>query len=414
MLRGVPSSAVMPAGRRATSRASRRAQRRRRARRRLLLVGTACIVLVAGATAAWAVTRDDGTDGSAAPTTSTSTSTTTVSTAPTTSTTTRDPIRGNGEAVTFAFGGDVHFEGALRAQARRGPERPARADRARALGRRRRGRQPRDRRSPTAVKPSSPRSTTSAHRRVALDALKTAGVDAVSLANNHGLDFGVQGLADTLAAGAERQYPVIGIGNNAAEALTPLPRRRSGAAHLRVRRHRRHRLAVRVRPGPRPTPGRVWRRRSSTDSTASWRRSSSGARSPTRSSCSCTGASSARPARPTASSELAQALIDAGADIVVGGHAHRVQGAGLLGTGVRRLRARQLRLLQRERGVRPQRRAPGDRDRARHRRVPVGPGAHPRRRRDAAAARGGRGRRARATGTSCAAARARGLTAGRP
>ena len=55
----------------------------------------------------------------------------------------------------------------------------------------------------------------------ALDALRAAGVDVTTAANNHGLDYGAEGLADTIAAAAEKQFPVLGIGNNATEAYTP-------------------------------------------------------------------------------------------------------------------------------------------------------------------------------------------------
>ncbi len=41
----------------------------------------------------------------------------------------------------------------------------------------------------------------------ALDALRQAGVDLVSMANNHAVDFGADGLADTLAAKAGSQSP---------------------------------------------------------------------------------------------------------------------------------------------------------------------------------------------------------------
>ena len=56
---------------------------------------------------------------------------------------------------------------------------------------------------------------------VALDALAAAGVDVVSLANNHGMDFGVAGYRDTLAAKADAPLAVIGIGRDAAEAYEP-------------------------------------------------------------------------------------------------------------------------------------------------------------------------------------------------
>lgn len=55
----------------------------------------------------------------------------------------------------------------------------------------------------------------------ALDAFRAGGLDAAVLANNHALDYGRDGLADTLAAAAERQYPVVGVGADADAAYAP-------------------------------------------------------------------------------------------------------------------------------------------------------------------------------------------------
>jgi poly-gamma-glutamate capsule biosynthesis protein CapA/YwtB (metallophosphatase superfamily) len=55
----------------------------------------------------------------------------------------------------------------------------------------------------------------------AYDAVKAAGVDAVSLANNHTLDYGQEGLADTLSAGQAAGVPVVGAGVNADAAYAP-------------------------------------------------------------------------------------------------------------------------------------------------------------------------------------------------
>ena len=54
-----------------------------------------------------------------------------------------------------------------------------------------------------------------------LIALKAGGIDAVSIANNHGVDFGAEGLADTLRVKAAGVLPVVGIGRDAAEAHAP-------------------------------------------------------------------------------------------------------------------------------------------------------------------------------------------------
>ena len=54
-----------------------------------------------------------------------------------------------------------------------------------------------------------------------LDLLARTGVDAVSVANNHGLDFGRLGLTRTLAARKDSRPPMIGIGADDTEAWRP-------------------------------------------------------------------------------------------------------------------------------------------------------------------------------------------------
>lgn len=56
----------------------------------------------------------------------------------------------------------------------------------------------------------------------ALNLLKAAGVDAVASANNHAADFGPVGIQDTLAAKAAGTLPMVGFGRNVDEAFTPL------------------------------------------------------------------------------------------------------------------------------------------------------------------------------------------------
>jgi poly-gamma-glutamate synthesis protein (capsule biosynthesis protein) len=55
----------------------------------------------------------------------------------------------------------------------------------------------------------------------AYDALKAAGVDAVSIANNHTLDYGPVGLLDTLDSAGRAQFPVFGAGRDADAAYAP-------------------------------------------------------------------------------------------------------------------------------------------------------------------------------------------------
>jgi hypothetical protein len=55
----------------------------------------------------------------------------------------------------------------------------------------------------------------------AFTALKDAGIDVATMANNHGADYGPAGLAQTLAAIKASKFPVVGIGANAAAAYAP-------------------------------------------------------------------------------------------------------------------------------------------------------------------------------------------------
>ncbi len=62
------------------------------------------------------------------------------------------------------------------------------------------------------------------HFRAPASALETvagAGIDVVTMANNHGVDYGESGLADTLAAKKASPIPIVGIGADAAEAFAP-------------------------------------------------------------------------------------------------------------------------------------------------------------------------------------------------
>jgi poly-gamma-glutamate synthesis protein (capsule biosynthesis protein) len=55
----------------------------------------------------------------------------------------------------------------------------------------------------------------------AFTALRDAGVDLVTVANNHVLDYGRIGLADTLRAAKAARFPYVGAGVNAAAAWAP-------------------------------------------------------------------------------------------------------------------------------------------------------------------------------------------------
>ena len=126
---------------------------------------------------------------------------------------TREPT---GEPVTLAFGGDVHFEGAIESRLSANP--------ATALG-------PIAgvlRRADLAVVnletaitergTPAPKDFTFRAPPRALAALKEAGVDVASMANNHGMDFGAVGMRDSMAAAKAAKFPVVGVGRDADEA----------------------------------------------------------------------------------------------------------------------------------------------------------------------------------------------------
>lgn len=55
----------------------------------------------------------------------------------------------------------------------------------------------------------------------AFTALRDAGIEVATMANNHGADYGAAGLHDTLAAIASSKFPVVGIGANGDAAFAP-------------------------------------------------------------------------------------------------------------------------------------------------------------------------------------------------
>lgn len=54
--------------------------------------------------------------------------------------------------------------------------------------------------------------------RTAFAALRGSGVDVATMANNHAVDYGPVGLRDTLTAIRASRFPTVGIGRNAAQA----------------------------------------------------------------------------------------------------------------------------------------------------------------------------------------------------
>ncbi len=121
--------------------------------------------------------------------------------------------------ISIAFGGDVHFEGMLGSRLAADPDT--------ALG-------------PVASILSSadlamvnletaittrgtpePKGFTFRAPTTAFQALRAAGVDVTTMANNHGMDFGLVGLQDSVAAIKASGFPVVGIGLDDAHAYAP-------------------------------------------------------------------------------------------------------------------------------------------------------------------------------------------------
>ncbi|MDX6324970.1 MAG: hypothetical protein QOK15_1324 [Nocardioidaceae bacterium] len=164
----------------------------------------------------------------------------------------------------------------------------------------------------------------------ALDVLAAAGVDVATMANNHGADYGPVGLQDTLRAVRRSPVHVVGIGRDRRAAFTPYRTtvRGTDIAFLGADGSFREGASSVWAAGP-TTPGlaaahadrprallaavrKVSRRSDVVVVYMHWGRELQGC--------------------PTERQRAtAQALADAGADVVVGSHAHVLLGSGWIG-----------------------------------------------------------------------------------
>ena len=124
-----------------------------------------------------------------------------------------------GEAVTLAFGGDVHFEGSVRSRLLADPE--STFDGVDRLLRRADVAMVNLETAVTDRGSPEPKQYNFRAPQSAWKALEAAGVDVVNLANNHGLDFGQQGLQDTLQGADRAGLPLVGAGEDAGAAYAP-------------------------------------------------------------------------------------------------------------------------------------------------------------------------------------------------
>ncbi|WP_432825056.1 CapA family protein [Dactylosporangium sp. CA-092794] len=160
----------------------------------------------------------------------------------------------------------------------------------------------------------------------AYQAIKAAGIDAVTIANNHALDYGRVGFADTLDGAAAAGVPVFGGGRTIDEAYAPLILTVRGVRVAILGFSQIHTLAESWKAGP-ATPGiaMAWDVPRAVAAVRSAREKADlvvvfNHWGTERVSC------------PNADQkQFAAALADAGADMVIGAHAHVLQGAGWLG-----------------------------------------------------------------------------------
>ncbi len=121
--------------------------------------------------------------------------------------------------MTLAFGGDVHFEGVLRSKLAADPN-TVLAPIAPVLSSADLAMVNLETAITTRGTPQ-PKEFTFRAPPSALTALASAGIDVATMANNHGVDFGPVGLLDSLAAIHASKFPVVGIGANETEAYAP-------------------------------------------------------------------------------------------------------------------------------------------------------------------------------------------------
>jgi len=161
----------------------------------------------------------------------------------------------------------------------------------------------------------------------ALDVLADAGVDVVTMANNHGADLGATGLQDTLRAARDAPLAVVGVGQDRAHAFAP----------YRVRVHGTDLAFLGADASPLESTSSTWTAGRRTPGLAA-------ARGPHPRTLLHAVRRAAREADvvvvyvhwgrdmqacPTAGQRTtAQALAAAGADVIVGSHAHVLLGSG--------------------------------------------------------------------------------------
>jgi len=130
--------------------------------------------------------------------------------------------KGDGKAVTLAFGGDVHFEGAVGQRLTEDPTTALGNTVSQLLA----GSQLRMVNLESALTDGTcPQPQDKPYifftSPTALTALRNASVTVISQGNDHAVDCGQTGLAQGLAAAKQAAFPNVGVGGNAAQAFAP-------------------------------------------------------------------------------------------------------------------------------------------------------------------------------------------------
>jgi poly-gamma-glutamate synthesis protein (capsule biosynthesis protein) len=129
--------------------------------------------------------------------------------------------KGDGRPVSLAFGGDVHFEGPLATKLAADPATALDGISALLSGADLSMTNFESALISSECADAQPKKFVFHAPPAAITAFKDAHVTLVSEANNHGEDCGRPGLAQSLAIAKAAGYPVLGIGANAAQAFAP-------------------------------------------------------------------------------------------------------------------------------------------------------------------------------------------------
>ena len=255
--------------------------------------------------------------------------------------------KGSGRAVTLGFGGDVHFAGAVGVNLAKDPSTALGTTIPQLFA----GSQLTMVNLESVVTDGSVCPEPQSKPYIfdapasAITALKSANISVVTEGNDHGLDCGPQGLSQNLTIAHQAGYPVIGIGNNAAQAFAPYRVTINGqriaiiaATQVIADNLVSTWTASSTQPGvasaidPTQLVREVQQVRQTADTVIVYVHWGTEAQ-----------------ACPNPQQEpLAQQLVKAGADVVIGADTHVLLGGRLPRQRVRRLRTRELRLLRQQ------------------------------------------------------------------